>query len=332
MMVVKALYRFFRSTKLALLLLLIIAFSSLLATFIPQRNEPSFYYKNYPPFFASAILFTHYQAFFRSLVFLLPSALFFVNLFVCSIDRIITRAGRKTPRRFGPDLIHIGILILMIGGFISLFGKREGSVFLSPGEWVELPNDHKLILISFRRTTYDDGRPKEFISNVDIFKQNRKLASYAIEVNRPLKIGRIRVYQESYSIDSSVVLQHEDKPFIVKVDSGFEHGDSFYFLRTVREEPKGTDRRSEEADQIQNQAPKASAVFERYRDNTLVNRYTVGVSDDLADFSVQEIIIRESTGLRFVEDRGVIPVFISFIIIGSGLFLTFIQKLGDKKP
>ncbi len=37
------------------------------------------------------------------------------------------------------------------------------------------------------------------------------------------------------------------------------------------------------------------------------------------------------TGLKAVDDPGVVPVIIAFILIGLGLALTFTQKLGDNK-
>ena len=47
--------------------------------------------------------------------------------------------------------------------------EEAGSEFLSAGEWVELPDGYRTVLTSFKRTVYEDRRPKEFISNVETF-------------------------------------------------------------------------------------------------------------------------------------------------------------------
>jgi len=47
--------------------------------------------------------------------------------------------------------------------------EEAGSEFLSAVEWVELPDGYRTALTSFKRTVYEDRRPKELISNVETF-------------------------------------------------------------------------------------------------------------------------------------------------------------------
>jgi cytochrome c biogenesis protein len=72
-------YSFLKSIKLAVVLILVITGMSLLSTLIPQGKDLSFYYHSYPPFITWLILTTRFNNFFRSFLFIAPSAIFFVN-------------------------------------------------------------------------------------------------------------------------------------------------------------------------------------------------------------------------------------------------------------
>lgn len=48
----------------------------------------------------------------------------------------------------------------MIAGVITLFERREGFIYLAPGDTVDLPNGYTLALKSFSFASYTDGRPK----------------------------------------------------------------------------------------------------------------------------------------------------------------------------
>ena len=115
-------FRFFKSLKLALLLILYLLISSALASLIPQNRPPVFYLERYP----ALLLALGLDHFFRSALFLFPALLFFVNLAVCSFARFHTRLrGRSAhTQSLGPDLLHLGLLLLMVAGALSLFGRR----------------------------------------------------------------------------------------------------------------------------------------------------------------------------------------------------------------
>ena len=90
----RRLYRLFRSVKLAVaLLLLLTALAALLA--------------------ASGL-----TRLFRSWLFLLPGALLFANLAVCTIARVVERLRGGQRVRFGTELVHAGLLLLIAGGLL----------------------------------------------------------------------------------------------------------------------------------------------------------------------------------------------------------------------
>jgi len=141
--------KIFKSIRLALILIGYLVVTSIVATLIPQGKKISFYaqYFSYPVY--RIIIGLNIDNFFRSLLFIIPLSIFTINLAVCTVTRIINRFRSKLPLRLGADIIHVGLLLLIFAGVITLFARKEGFVFLAPGDVVSLPNGYELKLKSF---------------------------------------------------------------------------------------------------------------------------------------------------------------------------------------
>lgn len=330
MNILGTLYKFFRSIKLAVVLLIIIAALSALSTLVPQGEDAPYYVHTYSPFMAQLITGLHFHNFFKSTLFLIPAGLFFINLAVCMVDRIVRRARRSVPKRFGPDLVHVGILILMIAGIISLIGKRETYITLSKGDYSELPDGYQLFLNSFEHTTYEDGRPKDYVSSVEVRLHDEKIMTYDIRVNKPLKAGRYKIYQDSYSSTFSIVLKDEDeKRYSLNPGEGFRVDDRLYFL--MGSEPGSASPQGDRAGREKSPFQEARIIFEELdSDGIPVGTHRVQISEKIDRFLIDEIFVTDQTILRVVQDRSFLPALAAFIIIGIGLVLTFVQKIGEK--
>ena len=306
-----ALYNFFRSIRLAVVLILIIAGLSILSTLIPQGKDTAFYFHTYGSFWAQVILRLRFNDFFRSLLFLIPAGLFFINLSVCAVDRLVNRERRKARRRHGPDLVHIGLLLLLIGAMFSVFGRREGLVYMGEGDEIRLPGEYTVRLLDYRYEEYDNGRPKDWISTVEVSRNGELLiASFPIEVNKPLKIGGINVYQASFAREDRATLRDaQGTSAPISSGEGFEWEGAVVIFQGV----EGT-----------------IAVFEKWENHSRTEAYRVGIGDTIGEYTVEELGSRDVTGLKAVKDPGFIPVVIALILVAAGLTLTLIQKRKDK--
>jgi hypothetical protein len=327
----KTTYKFFRSNKIAIVLILYLVITSALSTFIPQGEEPSYYYLKYSKSIAWLVTSTQFYKFFRSTLFLFPAAVFTLSLFICTVDRVYKRLKRGTAKRFGPDIIHLGVLLLIIGGIIGYYGRKEVFQYLAAGDSVQLPGGYSLYLKSYEFQKYEDGRPKDWLSQVDIIKNDHIIGSSTIEVNKPLKIGHLKIFQSSYSQEYTADLSDASgEVYTIAPGDYYIFGESIVVFR-------GIETQSENEFFTDNDCSSVSgyAVFKELSGGTKGSGYTVkgvykvAVSEQIDGYTVEKLCIWNKTGLKIVEDRSFIPVLVSLVLIGFGVSLTFIQKLGD---
>ena len=354
-------FRFFKSIKLALVLIGYLVVTSILASLIPQGREMAFYAHDFPAPIYNLIVTLNLNNFFRSLFFLIPLGLFTINLSVCTMDRIISRIKHRAPLRLGPDIIHIGLLILILAGLITLFQRREGFVFLSPGDSVELPNGYQLTLKNFTFQIYPDRRPKRWISELEVTKQKAQASLTAtkpksqrvtIEVNRPFRIKSLNIFQYSYKDLSTVTLKKLHGPSVtIHPGNRFRIGDSIYKFIRVSTEPsgltttvtpkaatlkdtKGAKSKATGTPGLDNQnLPQTLyAVFIQTGENVKHPEFKIlSPGSKLGNYTLSQVVPRLESGLNVVYDPGFTPIIIGLLLVGLGLTLTLVQKIGDKK-
>ncbi len=314
-----AIYKFFRSVKLAIVLILIITFTSIISTFIPQNKEIIFYAEKYSAFISWLILITGFNSFFKSFIFIVPSGLFFINLSVCTFDRLKGRIQRKAKKRFGPDILHIGLLILLIGGMITFVGRTEAFVRMEEGNQISLTGGYTLTLKDFEFLKYENGRPKDWISTVMLEKDGEIIKkSFAIEVNRPLKAGNKKIYQISYTVKNILFLSDpEGTIYQLKPGQMIPVGEDGMIFKDVITNPVNQDN--------------STVIFEKLVDQKVVELVNLSVSDKIDIYTIAGMDTKMSTGLQIVSDPGYYTVLIGLILLTIGLFLTYYQKLGDDK-
>jgi cytochrome c biogenesis protein ResB len=96
------------------------------------------------------------QNFYGSAYFLAPAFLFFANLATCTAARFARELKRGKARRHGPDILHLGLIVLLLGAVFGQVARQvrpdwQGIVRLGKGEAVELPGGRLLKLIGLER-------------------------------------------------------------------------------------------------------------------------------------------------------------------------------------
>jgi len=307
----KALYRFFESVQLAIVLFLLIAVFSILSTLVPQGKTQEFYTGLYGSATALLIAGSGLSLYNQSLLFLIPMVLMVLNLGVCMFERLVRRAREHKPKRFGPDLIHAALLVLCVGSLVTAGKRTEQSFTMGSGDEVALQGGYRMSLVSFVSAAYPDGRPKSWTSTVDVTQDSKPvLSAYPIQVNHPLSLGFLNVYQSTYGTEALVQLQGADgKLTSAAVGQSLTVGESELVLAGTQKTEEGLAVRVEEWKNQQ----KVGSRLER-------------AGDKLGPFNLVSVSEREVTGLNAVNDPGSLPVLLALLIGLSGFVLTAVQK------
>ena len=306
----REIWRRIKSIKLAIGLIVCLTAGSVLATLIPQGLDSKKYFELYPKLAAMLIVETGLGRYFTSLLFLLPVFAFFVNLLACSADRLGREFKKKTKRRHGPDILHAGLLVLILGSLYSFSERKEGSVTLRVGDSVELPNGERLTLAEFIDERYDDGRPSGWTSVVDLASEGTAARiGERISVNRPLRVGGLTIYQASYGADYELELTDATGAAhrISRGETDGAGGIECFFM-TVDENRRAV-----------------------VRVTGVPGLSVLRVDEGGADIGSFRAVLKTvpTTGLQAVTDPGYPVVLAGLILIALGTALTFAQKLTE---
>lgn len=188
--------KFLSSMKLALILLFLIIITAGLSTFVIQGQDLDFYREHFGGL--GEVLFRiGFTNFFNSWFFLLLLLLFFINMLFCTIKRIYKQIKKTINLRPGPDIIHIGLLLLLIGGLINILWELEATVMMRPGEEITI-TQYRVVLDDFQFIKYKSGAPKDWLSSLSIYDGESLLKRQVVEVNKPLRFKGYSIFQSQY--------------------------------------------------------------------------------------------------------------------------------------
>ncbi|MGQ9801271.1 MAG: cytochrome c biogenesis protein ResB [Candidatus Saccharicenans sp.] len=103
---------------------------------------------------------------------------------------------------FGPELVHLGLIIIIAGGLVSAIFSQRLTLALVEGQQEQVGNHNfSLRLDRFTTEYYPDGSVKDWKSQVSVVENGQIRRQQVIEVNHPLKYDRWRIFQVSYGQD-----------------------------------------------------------------------------------------------------------------------------------
>jgi cytochrome c biogenesis protein len=122
----------------------------------------------------------------------------------------VLAGGKGAFSRCGVFVVHMGVLLLIVGGLAgAIFGVR-GDMEIAEGETSNMltfrdgkPAQSLPFSIRCDRFTveyYDDGAPKIFRSDLTFLEQGKVIRQGALLVNHPIAFGGLRFYQSSYGV------------------------------------------------------------------------------------------------------------------------------------
>jgi cytochrome c biogenesis protein ResB len=305
-----------KSMRLALVLIAYIAVTGILASLLPQGRESSFYYSIMPAPLARLVLFSGFDDFYGSLPFLIPALLFFANLAACSADRFSRELKKGKARRHGPDIIHLGLILLLLGAVFGQVARQthpswQGFARLGNGDAARLPDGRLLVIKSLQNLKYPDGRDKDWISTVEVSEAGKTLiSSYEIRVNHPLRMGSLSIFQAAFGSERVLELTGPaGSARNLAVGEYIDAADGRLTLTSIDPEG-GTAIASEEG------AGGSKTI-------------SLVAGSEIGSFTVEGVGEAELSGLRVTYNPFYPVILAAFAIVGVGVFITFARKLGE---
>jgi len=248
-------------------------------------------------------------------------------------DGLNLYADRFRYGPFGTVMAHLSFVVILLGFFLSATTGFKEPQFTAPvGQRVAVGHDTGLTVEakSFSDTYYANGSPKDYSSDLVLYKDGVQVDRQIVRVNHPLKSFGISFYQSSFGVAASMKvtdatgksLYGAAVPLAWNSDDGthsvgqFEmkgQGLTVYVIGAASGQPDPNIKAGQMQLEI-HQAGKKDATTQ------VVDQ---GKATTIAGVTYTFERTRPFTSLIVAQDRGAIFVWIGAVLLVLGLFLVF---------
>jgi len=259
--------------------------------------------------------------------------------------RVFLMAKKHVFGIFGSDVVHLGLLIIFLGGILSGLLGFKSNLQLTEGQVLKIPKaDFSLKLDKFVTEYYESGRVRDWKSTLTVIENTKEIFTKKIEVNHPLSYKGFMFYQSSYGWDwespsINIVIKDQSDPsnginINLKIGNKAILRDKNLEIHALHFVPDFVlnDRNQVTTRSLQ---PNNPAVFiKAVKDGKEV--FSGWIFSKFPDFIQQDSQKKNSLSFRFddfkaeqysgiqmTKDPGAIFIWIGCAILMFGLFLTF---------
>lgn len=240
-------------------------------------------------------------------------------------DQVYADRFRFAP--FGTVFAHAAFIIILIGFTLtSAAGFQDDKVAVPLESRVEVGHDTGLEveLISFEDSYYEDGSPKDYVSDLAVYRGDEQVARQEVRVNHPLTVDGVAFNQSSFGVAADVTIADADgveiTTQVVPLQWTSEDGQDAYGMVTLPDEHLDIYVMTAASGATSSQLAPGEARIEVYGEGeqTLRGSGTVqqGAQGTVGGLKFTFNREKSYTGLLVAHDPGAIWVW-----IGSGLLL-----------
>jgi len=235
---------------------------------------------------------------------------------------------------FGTVMAHLSFVVILLGFFLSATTGFKDTNFIAPvGSTVQVGHGTGLSVkaMSFNDAYYEDGSPKDYVSDLILYKNGAQVDRQMVRVNQPMSRDGVSFYQSFFGQAASMQVKDAAGKTIYSdaVALGFQSDDGSHSIGQFDMKPQGLTvyviaaasgkpDPNIKAGQIQleihqngKDEPLATQVVDQGKPTTIA-----GVS-----YTFQRTV--PYTGLTVAQDRGANFVWVGSILLVLGLFLVF---------
>ena len=236
-------------------------------------------------------------------------------------NRLSARKG--LVGKLGPIIVHIGLIILLIGSAYGNFSSQSKEQYLRLGESLDLINEStnskvRIKLKNFFIERESDGKPKQFISNLEFFSKQQNLNELkTTQVNQPIRFKGLTIYQADWSV-SNIILEIDSVLYQLQLKPIPEIGDQIWGLLIEL----GRENKKNYLLTIDNEnGPLKVSNIEDFSENFIyLNNNPLEINS--SKLSLKKII--PSSGLIIKNDPSIPFIYLSFTLIILGTIFSLI--------
>lgn len=242
------------SSKLALVLVLVVILFSLAGAVLPQQgmmeSKDIAAWQQEHPALTRALEPAGFFHVFQSWPFLITIVVLGINTLTCTVVHFVKDGGLsalKGPGRIekaGFLLLHLSLILLFAGGFWSSATKLDGYIVLTEGDRFTERHDsylrlvegplrrerHKEFVVALKQveTKYEKQRYRtDVTSNLEILSDGNRVANGIVKFNKPFTYKGISFTQDQTGFSPRIMIREEESGRILK--------NIFVALKTFRE-------------------------------------------------------------------------------------------------
>ena len=236
---------------------------------------------------------------------------------------------------FGTVISHVSFVIILLGAFLSATtGFKDAQFTATVGDRVEVGHDTGLAveLQSFQQAYYPDGSPKDYASDLVLYKDGQEVQHETVRVNRPMKEAGVSFYQSFFGF--SQVLKVADAQGAVLWDGGiplmWQSNDGTHSIgeATIADQGLTVMVVAPASGEIDPNIKAGQVQVEVYKDGGADTPIATQVLDqgqpaEVAGLTMTSERSAQFTGLIVARDRGALVVWLGSLGLVLGMFMVF---------
>ncbi len=254
-------------------------------------------------------------------------------------------AWRGIIGRFGADVTHVSLIIILLGAIVgNFYGYTDFRALYVGGRMIVPEADFELRLDDFWIDYYDTGQIRQYNSMLTVIENGKEVFTKQIWVNEPLYYKGIRFYQASWGTAwdrvevAQVALKRGDRdsiddPVLIKWGELKKIPDSDYSVKVVGYVADfAFDEKTRTVFSKSAEARNPALRVEIYRNGELVSTPWLflnypgifstipGTDDDIVFVGYKGMLF---SGISINKDPGTNIVWAGTIVMGIGFYLAF---------
>jgi hypothetical protein len=243
---------------------------------------------------------------FRGALFLVPAGLFTLSLLSCTVDSLVRRP-RRPLTGYAHDVIHVGVLILIAGGGLTLLAAREDQVVMQIGDRVVIRGDWEVELRESVRTE------SNWESTLAVRRGGEAAGTRVVSVNNPVRVGGVRILQQTWGESSGLVLEGTGGDrYVMMPGEGLSSDEMTIILEPAADTTLGLQ-------------------FARYSGSDRTGSIAVERGMEIAGLVVTGTERRVQSGLQVVHDPGAPIALAGAIVLMAGMALYVTKKVREER-